>query len=105
MPTRKPNELVPYGQTRPGFETVYTGQTSLSETSNPDLDLAFAQDEDGNVHMTYSCWGFSHLTEESWNDTIRHINAMQEALGLWTSRVAASACTSRASSAATTGFP
>jgi len=81
MPTRKPNELVPYGQTRPGFETVYTGQTSLSETSNPDLDLAFAQDEDGNVHMTYSCWGFSHLTEESWNDTIRHINAMQEALG------------------------
>lgn len=81
MSKRTKDELAPYECTRPGFETVYTGETVLPETAQADPHLAYAQDEEGNVHMTYSCWGFSHLTEEDWNDEIRHINALQERLG------------------------
>jgi hypothetical protein len=81
MGTRKKDELAAYACTRLGFETVYTGETALPDGAQSDTHLTYGQDEEGNVHITYSCWGFSHLTEEDWNDEIRHINALQEQLG------------------------
>jgi len=76
---RKKDDFAPYGCTRLGFETVYTGETALPQQADP--HLAYGQDDEGNVHMTYSCWGFAQLSEEDWGEEIRHINALQEQLG------------------------
>ena len=81
MSTHKMNDFSSYQNTRLGFETVYTGEKVLPNTAQTDPHLAYGKDPDGNVHITYSCWGFSHLREEDWNEEIRHINAMQERLG------------------------
>ena len=81
MSVPKKNDFVPYGNTRPGFESVYTGVQALPEASRRDSHLQYGQDADGNVYMTYSSWGFAKLTEADWNEEIRHINVLQQRLG------------------------
>ena len=81
MSIRKRNEFAPYECTRLGFESVYTGEKVLPKTAQTDPHLAYSQDEEGNVCITYSCWGFSHPREQDWNEEIRYINALQERLG------------------------
>lgn len=82
MSTPNVNDFAPYACTRLGFESVYTGQRVLPKEAHADLHLAYGQDEEGNVYMTYSCWGFAHPREEDWNAEIRHINSLQERLGV-----------------------
>jgi len=80
MSLRKKNELAVYKS--PGFETVYTGEIELPQKSQADPFFVYEQDCEGNVYITFSCWGFSHPSEEFWNDEIKHINSLQKHLGV-----------------------
>ena len=81
MGKAKKNDFVPYELLSPGFEAVYTGEAELSKIDQSDLDFSYTQDQEGNVFMKYSTWGFCHQKEENWNADIRHINRMQGNLG------------------------
>ena len=74
-------DLAPYALVPVGFEATYVSESELSEVDQSDSDLEFVTDEDGNVAMCYSLWGFAHATEDKWDDEIRAINRMQTALG------------------------
>ncbi len=78
MGKMKKNDFVKNESVPPGFEAVYMGETELSRIDQSDQDLSYAQDQNGNVFMKYSIWGFSHQKEEDWNSEIRHMNKMQE---------------------------
>ncbi len=78
----KKNDFVPYELVSPGFEAVYTGERDISKIDQSDINLSYTQDQEGNVFMKYSTWGFCHQKEEDWNAEIRHINRMQENLGV-----------------------
>ncbi len=73
--------FVPYGLVSEGFEAFYAGETDLVEVGTSDLDLLHFTDDDGNVAMRYSLWGFAATNEDKWDDEIRAINAMQAELG------------------------
>jgi len=77
----KQDGLVPYDLVPVGFEATYVSESELSEIDTSDSDLKFVTDEDGNVAMCYSLWGFANATEDKWDDEIRAINRMQAALG------------------------
>ncbi len=81
MSIRKRNDFAHYEATALGFESVYTGEMVLPRTAEGDPHLTYGHDEQGNIYMTYSCWGFAHPREEDWNEEIRHINVLQERLG------------------------
>jgi hypothetical protein len=80
MENKKKGQLVPYDMVPPGFEMVYTGKNDLSKFKS-DQHLTYSADNNGNVIMRYSQWGFAHSKEEDWNDEIRYINSMQGKLG------------------------
>lgn len=74
-------DSVPYEMVPIGFEATYTGEADLSAVDTSDGHLTYFADDDGNVAMRYSLWGFAHTTEDKWDDEIRAINRMQGALG------------------------
>ncbi len=80
MNSKKKDQFVQYGMVQPGFEIVYTGENDLSSFKS-DEHLTYSIDNEGNVIMRYSQWGFAHAKEGDWNDEIRSINSMQEKLG------------------------
>jgi len=81
MTDKARDELRPYRDTRPGFESVYIGAKVLPATASRDSHLQYAQDGQDNVYLSYSSWGVSNLTEEDWNNEINHINLLQQRLG------------------------
>jgi hypothetical protein len=68
-------QLVPYNLVKPGWEGVYTG-----ETSDPPDD---STDGKGNVIARWSTWPFAGYGADwaDWGDEARHINRMQKSLG------------------------
>ena len=74
--------LVPYEMLEPGFEAVYTGgkaaPTDERITDNPHLSV----DDQGSVIHTWPVWTWTFPGQEKdWDDEVRHINRMQDALG------------------------
>ncbi len=74
-------EFVPYALVTPGFEATYTGGTDLNVADGSGPCFSYFSDAYGNVARRYSLWGFAKATEDTWDDEIRVINAMQAALG------------------------
>ena len=80
MQKPKKGEFVPYETLSPGWEAVYTGETSLEPISEPGVPVARATDEQGNVLQRWSVWTW--LPEEGrWDGEIKLINVMQARLG------------------------
>jgi len=74
-------DFVPYELVPIGFEATYTGDANLSAVDASDGHLVYFADDDGNVAMRYSLWGFAHTTEDKWDEEIRAMNRMQADLG------------------------
>ena len=84
------DELVPYDQVSPGFEAVYTGETSSSPVRENEMTATLYSDEDGNLISQWSTipWTFPDnedgWKENQWDDTVKHLHKMQSKLGLLT---------------------
>lgn len=74
-------DYAPYDMVPVGFEAIYTGEDDLAAFDTDDPHLTFFEDDAGHVFQQYSLWGFANATEETWDDEIRVINAMQADLG------------------------
>ena len=46
---KKKDELVPYDQVSPGFEAVYTGETTSEPVRESQMTSTLYSDEDGNL--------------------------------------------------------
>ncbi len=84
---KKKDELVPYDQVSPGFEAVYTGETSAMPVQENELISTLYSDENGNLISQWSTipWTFpdkeSGWKEGEWDDTVKHLHKMQSKLG------------------------
>ncbi len=84
---KKKDELVPYDQLSPGFEAVYTGETSSTPVQENEMITTLHSDEDGNLIRQWSTipWTFPDKEdgwkEGAWDDTVKHLNEMQAKLG------------------------
>ena len=90
---KKKDELVPYDQVSPGFEAVYTGETSSTPVRENEMTATLYSDEDGNL-ISQSCtipWTFPDKEdgwkEDEWDDTVKHLNEMQAKLGSLTDSI------------------
>ena len=84
---KKKDELVPYDQVSPGFEAVYTGETSATPVQENEMTSTLYSDEDGNL-IRQSCtipWIFPDQEdgweESQWDVTVKHLHEMQRKLG------------------------
>lgn len=79
---KQKNELVPYEQLTPGFEALYTGETSASPVQKTELITTLASDSEGNLFRQWSTipWTFPGK-ETEWNDEAKCLNQMQTELG------------------------
>jgi len=84
---KKKDALVPYDQVSPGFEAVYTGETSTTPVRESEMTSTLYSDEDGN-HISQWCtfpWFFPNeqgqWAEKQWDDTAKHLCDMQSKLG------------------------
>ncbi len=84
---KKKDTLVPYGQVSPGFEAVYTGETSSTPVRESDMTSTGYSDENGNIigKLCTFPWIFPNEEgewgEAQWDDTIKHLCEMQVKLG------------------------
>jgi len=84
---KKKNTLVPYDQVPPGFEAVYTGETSEEPVQKSEMTSTLYSDEDGNLISKWCTipWFFPNekgqWAEDQWDDTVKHLNKMQSKLG------------------------
>ena len=84
---KKKNTLVPYDQVSPGFEEVYTGETSSTPVRKSEMTSILYSDDDGNLISQWCTfpWFFPNeqgqWKEDEWDDTIKHLNKMQSKLG------------------------
>jgi hypothetical protein len=84
---KKKDELVPYNQVSPGFEAVYTGETSATPVQESVMVSTRYSDEDGNLINRWCTipWIFpdekGQWPEGKWDDTVKHIHEMQSKLG------------------------
>jgi len=84
---RKKDTLVPYDQVSPGFEAVYTGETSSAPVRENQMTSTLCSDEDGNLISQWCTipWIFpdekGEWKEDAWDDTVKHLNEMQSKLG------------------------
>jgi hypothetical protein len=85
--TKKKNKLVPYDQVSPGFEAVYTGETSSTPVRKSEMTSTVYSDEDGKLISQWSTipWTFPNeegqWKEGEWDDTVKHLHKMQSKLG------------------------
>jgi len=90
---KKKNTLVPYDQVSPGFEAVYTGETSSTPVRETQMTTILYSDEDGNLISQWSTipWTFPNeegeWKEDEWDDTIKHLRDMQSKLGPLTDNI------------------
>ena len=83
---KKKNTLVPYDQVSPGFEAVYTGETSSAPVQKSNMVSTLYSDEDGNLISQWCTipWLFPNeqgqWAEDQWDDTVKHLNKMQSKL-------------------------
>ncbi|MHC4618806.1 MAG: hypothetical protein ACYTEQ_13765 [Planctomycetota bacterium] len=84
---KKKNTLVPYDQVSPGFEAVYTGETSSTSVRKSEMISALYPDENGNLISQWCTfpWIFPNdegeWKEGEWDDTVKHLRDMQSKLG------------------------
>jgi len=84
---KKKNTLVPYEQVPPGFEAVYTGETSSAPVRKSEMVSTLYSDEDGNLISQWCTipWFFPNeqgkWAEDEWDDMVKHLNEMQSRLG------------------------
>jgi hypothetical protein len=84
---KKKNTLVPYDQISPGFEALYTGETSSTPVQKSEMVSTLYSDEDGNLISQWCTipWIFPNekgqWKEGAWDDTVKHLNEMQAKLG------------------------
>ena len=84
---KKKNTLVPYDQVSPGFEAVYTGETSSTPVRESQMTGMLYSDADGKLISQWCTipWIFPNeegqWKEDEWDDTVKHLNAMQSKLG------------------------
>ena len=84
---KKKDTLVPYDQVSPGFEAVYTGETSSTPVRENEMTATLYSDEDGNLIHQWSTipWTFPDKEdgwkEGQWDDTAKHLHEMQIKLG------------------------
>ncbi len=89
---KKKDELVPYDQVSPGFEAVYTGETSSTPVQRSEMTSTLYSDEDGNLISQWCTipWIFPNekgeWKEDEWDDTVKHLHEMQSKLGPLTDR-------------------
>ncbi len=85
--TKQKDELVPNGQVPPGFEAVYTGETSSTPVRENQMTSTLYSDENGNLISEWCTipWVFPDEAggwkEDAWDDTVKHLNDMQSKLG------------------------
>jgi hypothetical protein len=90
---KKKDTLVSYDQVSPGFEAVYTGETSSTPVHKSQMVSTLYSDEDGNLISRWCTfpWIFpdekGQWAEEQWDDTVKHLNEMQAKLGPLTDSV------------------
>jgi len=85
--TNKKDTLVPYDQVSPGFEAVYTGETSSTPVRKSEMTSALYSDENGNLINQWCTipWFFPNekgeWKEDEWDDTVKCLHEMQSKLG------------------------
>jgi len=81
--TQEPtSRLVPYEMVEPGFEAIYTGEQAEPGSERQEGPTTVLGDEEGRAIRRWSTWTWTWADQEAnWGDEIKHINAMQEALG------------------------
>ena len=71
----------------PGFEAVYTGQTSSTPVQKSEMTSTLYSDADGNLISQWCTipWFFPNeegqWAEDQWDDTVKHLNKIQSELG------------------------
>jgi len=84
---KKKDTLVPYEQVSPGFEAVYTGETSSTPVQENQMVSTLYSDEDGNLISQWCTipWIFPDKEdgwkEGEWDDTVKCLHEMQSKLG------------------------
>ena len=82
MANEKKNKLVPYDVVSPGFEAVYTGETTSTLVREDEMISTLYSDADGNLIRQWSTipWTFPGK-ENEWDDETKILNEMQAKLG------------------------
>ena len=78
----KNKRLVPYNSLSPGFEAVYTGRKSSSDSEKAELITTVTQDNTGHEIRKWSVVSWTWPGQENdWNEEIKFLNNMQRKLG------------------------
>ncbi|MCG8653596.1 MAG: hypothetical protein MI861_27410 [Pirellulales bacterium] len=90
---KKEDELVPCDQVSPGFEAVYTGETSMTPVEENEMISTLRSDENGALVRQWSTipWVFpdpeTGWKGVEWDNAVQHLNEMQAKLGPLTDNV------------------
>jgi len=77
-----PVTTLPYHLLSPGYEAIYTGRKAGASAEDMQGQCVITADEDRNEIMRWSLWSWTGVLEENdWDEDIRLINRVQEALG------------------------
>ncbi len=76
------NELVPHDQLAPGFEAVYTGETSSTPVQETEFITTLNSDKNGNLFCQWSTVPWTLPGKEAeWNEEAKLLNEIQARLG------------------------